>query len=259
MGIVITCANQKGGVGKTTTTACLSYILAKDYKKKVLVIDADPQGNLTQMITGENSLLYREKSILEAIKEGDLKPYIQKSSSEYVLDFIPSNVEFSIFSMFLNKEFGLDETRNYIFKSLIKDIKENYDYIFIDIPPTLSDFTNNALSASDYILIVMQTHTFALEAIDTFIPYLLDIKENFNSKLDLIGILPVLMDNKGSIDQFVLESAKEKHKDVVFDVEIKIRERIKSFATLGIQERDFHDTRALEQYREVVKELIKRV
>ena len=99
MGIVITCANQKGGVGKTTTTACLSYILAKDYKKKVLVIDADPQGNLTQMITGENSLLYREKSILEAIKEGDLKPYIQKSSSEYVLDFIPSNVEFSIFSI----------------------------------------------------------------------------------------------------------------------------------------------------------------
>ena len=161
--------------------------------------------------------------------------------------------------MFLNKEFGLDETRNYIFNSLIKEIKENYDYIFIDIPPTLSDFTNNALSASDYILIVMQTHTFALEAIDTFIPYLLDIKENFNSKLDLIGILPVLMDNKGSIDQFVLESAKEKHKDVVFDVEIKIRERIKSFATLGIQERDFHDTRALEQYREVVKELIKRV
>ena len=125
MGIVITCANQKGGVGKTTTTACLSYILAKDYKKKVLVIDADPQGNLTQMITGENSLLYREKSILEAIKEGDLKPYIQKSSSEYVLDFIPSNVEFSIFSMFLNKEFGLDETRNYIFNSLIKEIKEN--------------------------------------------------------------------------------------------------------------------------------------
>ena len=259
MGIVITCANQKGGVGKTTTTACISYILAKHYKTRSLVIDADPQGNLTQMITGENSLLYREKSILEAIKERDLRPYIQKSNSEYFLDFIPSNVEFSIFSMFLNKEFGLDETRNYIFNSLIKEIKENYDYIFIDIPPTLSDFTNNALSASDYILIVMQTHTFALEAIDTFIPYLLDIKENFNSKLDLIGILPVLMDNKGSIDQFVLESAKEKHKDVVFDVEIKIRERIKSFATLGIQERDYHDTKALEQYREVVKELIKRV
>lgn len=174
----ITIGNFKGGVGKTTVATLLSYIASEKYKKKVLLLDFDPQGNATQIMKRTYPEAVDErKTFIETLKTGKLEESIINLSG--YLSLIPADSSLANLSDIVSKTDILK--KRYILKNVVKKIGKNYDFdfIFIDVPPTInSDFTNNAVYASDYILMVFQTQQSAYESSLSFVNFLRDRKKN---------------------------------------------------------------------------------
>lgn len=253
---VITIANFKGGVGKTTAAAVFTYLLEAQ-GKKVGLIDFDPQANATGIMFKTFDINHNiEVSLFEAIKEEDLSKAIVKATPN--LDIFPSDLDLVGFTAHLY-ELTQDKTKRfYLLKYLLDQIKDAYDYIIIDVPPTISDFTNNAIVASDYVALVMQTHQDSFESSVKFIDYLRELLE-YNPNIDLIGVLPYLVNKKGKVDKEVLEEAKGIFKDRLFNNQIMKRERVKLFSKNGITNEDMHDKKALEMYQNVINEFLERI
>lgn len=252
---VINIANFKGGVGKTTTTTVTAYCLSK-MGYKCLVIDFDPQGNSTEILLPEFN--YELPTIYEALQERNLKRALYPVKDN--LDIITADLDLVGFSLILNREVENKE-RYTVLRDLVQPLKSDYDYIFIDVPPTISEFTNNALTASDYVIIVLQTQGHSFSAAEKFLPYISDIVDNYNDDLNLLGIVPVLHSNLGKVDNYVIEQAKEHFGQALFNSVIHIRQRIKYYAFGGISdnENDRWDIEALSYFEELGKEMIQRI
>lgn len=198
--MIITVANQKGGVGKTTTVVNLTTALAS-IEKKVLVIDMDPQYNSSMSFNAYNSSLsiYRVFS-----NEIDINQAIQNSQ-------IPNLNIISACEDLAASEYELaeDENRNFILKNLIEKIKDQYDYIFIDTPPTLGLLTISSLTASDEILIPVQCEFFALEGLSKLIKTIELVRDNLNNKLNLNGIILTMFDKRNSLSALIEKEARE--------------------------------------------------
>jgi len=253
MGITISFGLQKGGVGKTTTTAITSYLLSK--KNKVLAVDFDSQGNLTSFLTQKNIYDFTNKTVLEAIKEKNPFPYIYKITDN--LHIIPAEDRLATFSRYLYTEYKGNPTQ--LLKETIEPIKEQYDYILIDLPPNLGDQTINGLTASDYSVVLLQSEPFAYDALDRYIETLQLVQERINSNLKLAGILMTMLDSRTTLDLSILEQAKEDYEDIVFESIIKRRSKIKEFVLTGIQDGTRTEQEILLPYMNFVKELRKRV
>ncbi|MEK5394058.1 ParA family protein [Margalitia sp. FSL K6-0131] len=257
MAKVINVANFKGGVGKTTTTVLTSYILAKK-GYKTLVVDLDPQANATDMLLRTADIKKTETTLYEAMKNKDFSQCL--ISIKENLDILPSDLDLVGFPMLLNEIVKDDNyKRAYYVDYLLRALHDMYDFIFIDVPPTISDYTNNAVVASDYVLIVMQTHERSLSAAEKFIPYLQGMIDNYGARIELLGVVPVLMKNDGTIDGYVMELAKDIFQENLFKTTVKIRERIKRFDVNGITEEDHHDAQALKMYEKLVDEMLERI
>ncbi|UOR14157.1 ParA family protein [Halobacillus amylolyticus] len=254
MGATISFGIQKGGVGKTTTTAISSFLLAeKGYK--VLAVDFDSQGNLTGMLTQQNIYDFTDHTVLQAVKEKNPIPYIHKVSDN--LDILPAEDFLSILPRYIYRENKGHPA--ILLRETLEVVKEEYDFIMIDLPPNLGDHTINGLTASDYAIVMLQSEPFCYDALDRYMEFLQGVQDNTNPDLILGGILTTMLDARATIDSSILEQAKDDFEDLVFESVIRRKSRVKEFSIEGIQNRLKADRIALEPYQRFIEELIERV
>ena len=198
--MIITIANQKGGVGKTTTVVNLATALAS-IDKKILVIDMDPQYNSSMSFNAYNinKSIYKVFSSLVDINDAIQKSQIPK------LDVISACEDLAA----AEYELSDDDERNYLLKKYISNIKNTYDYIFIDTPPTLGLLTVSSLVASDEVLIPVQCEFFALEGLSKLIKTIELVKNNLNNYLNLNGIILTMYDKRNSLSALIEREARE--------------------------------------------------
>ncbi len=209
MGKIITIANQKGGVGKTTTAVNLSVSIAQT-DKKVLIVDMDAQGNACTGFGIEKK--DNDKSIYEVLIEGEnIKDVIQKTQYKNV-DIVPVNVHLSGAQVKLLKM----ENRESKLRQAIHSVKDDYDFIFIDCPPSLDMLTVNGLVAADSILIPLQCEFYALEGIAQLIKTIKLIKKGPNKELEIEGVILTMYDNRTNLSNQVMEEAVAYFKDKVY-------------------------------------------
>ena len=261
--IIVTFGNFKGGTGKTTNSTMVAHALAaKGYK--VLLCDQDPQANATSLYLKTKALETDEivafnKTLMAAIQEEDLAQIVTEIKENLYL--LPSFSDFALYPRFLEKKFPDDSiARVQYFSSLIEPLKKDYDFIFIDVPPTISTITDAALYASDFVVVVLQTHERSLQGAEVFTGYLQSLIDDYGANLDIIGILPVLLKNGAAVDLATLESAREIFgEENLFTNMVNNMERLKRFDITGIMNEDMHDRKVHKTYAKIADEFIARV
>ena len=226
MGKIIAIANQKGGVGKTTTTVNLAAALGV-LEKKVLLIDADPQANATSGLGidvdgvefGTYQLIEHSKTAKETI--------IQTSSPN--VDLIPSHIDLVAIEIELVDK----EEREYMMKKAITDLKDSYDYILIDCAPSLGLLTLNALTAADSVIIPIQCEYFALEGLGKLLNTIKSIQKIHNADLDIEGMLLTMYDSRLRLSNQVVEEVRKHFGDMVFDTIIQRNVRLSEAPSYG--------------------------
>ncbi len=224
MAKIISIANQKGGVGKTTTAINLSSSLAAA-EKKTLIIDSDPQSNSSSGLDITN----HSPSIYEVlIGQQRMDEVIVKTFMPY-LDILPSNINL------VGAEIEIVEMpyREGLLKSALQEVKNNYEYIIIDCPPSLGLLTLNALTASDSVLIPVQCEYFALEGLGQLLNTINIVRQHFNKNLQIEGVLLTMFDTRLRLSHQVAEEVKKYFGDKVFNTIIHRNVRISEAPSFG--------------------------
>ncbi|MGC1472636.1 MAG: AAA family ATPase [Psychroserpens sp.] len=252
MGKIIAIANQKGGVGKTTTSVNLAASLGA-LEKKVLLIDADPQANATsglgidveQVEIGTYQLLEHSASAEESIIKTD-SPNV---------DIIPSHIDLVAIEIELVDK----EEREYMLKKAISHLRASYDYILIDCAPSLGLLTLNALTASDAVIIPIQCEYFALEGLGKLLNTVKSVQKIHNAELDIEGMLLTMFDQRLRLSNQVVEEVQKHFSDMVFDTIIQRNVRLGEAPSYGesIIKYDV-SSKGATNYLSLAKEIIKK-
>jgi len=224
--------NFKGGVGKTKIVSMLAYDNAIINQKKTLVVDMDPQGNASQVLARTGGLDGYEKTILDGIAENDFSNCITKIKP--TLDIIPCDTGFRAFVKYVIKNFDTEEEQISVIKNLLDPLKEHYETIYIDVPPTISEYSDNAMAAADYSIIAFQTQEESYEGVGTYIGYQKFMAEKFGIDLQVIAIVACMLKSDSRIDTGILSDAKNEYGTNVLDTIINYQERLKSYSSTGI-------------------------
>lgn len=250
MGRVIAIANQKGGVGKTTTAINLSACLAEK-GQKILAIDMDPQGNMTSGLgLDKNSV---EKTIYDIIiGEAEVEEVLQKNIIDNI-DILPANVDLSAAEIEL---IGIEE-KEYIIRNSVQTVKDNYDYVIIDCPPSLSMLTINAMTTADSVLVPIQCEYYALEGLSQLIHTVELVKERLNPVLEIEGVVFTMYDARTNLSLQVVENVKDNLQQNIYKTIIPRNIRLAEAPSYGmpINQYDPKSTGA-DSYRRLADEVI---
>ena len=250
MSKLIAIFNQKGGVGKTTTNVNLSACLAK-MNKKILVIDIDPQGNTTSGFGIDKNTV--ELSIYDTlINDVDIKDTIIKTDWDN-LDLIPSNVQLAGAEIELTKS----ENRELALRESIKTIKNHYDYIFIDCPPSLGLLTINSLVAADSVLIPIQCEYYALEGVSSLMDTIKLVKRSLNPNLEIEGVVLSMFDGRTNLSIQVVDEVKKYFKGKVYTTIIPRNVRLAEAPSYGVPIINYDEkSKGALAYMELAEEFI---
>lgn len=253
MSRIISIANQKGGVGKTTTAINLAASLA-ECKKKVLIIDMDPQGNTTSGFGIDKDAL--EHSLYDMLTGNcTIQDCIHEKVLFDTLYLIGSNINLSGAEIEL---IGVDR-KEYILKDAITPVRDQYDYIIIDCPPSLSMLTVNALSASDTVLVPIQCEYYALEGLSQLIHTINLVKSRLNDKLEMEGVVFTMYDARTNLSLQVVENVKDNLKQRVYKTIIPRNVRLAEAPSHGLPI-NLYDAKSsgAEAYHLLAEEVINR-
>jgi len=247
MGTIISLLNHKGGVGKTTSTINIGAAMA-ELGKRVLLIDLDPQANLTISLG-----IPRQKiTVYEALRgEGELTPYTHKPG----MDIITSSLDLSGAEMELINEAG----REYILRELIAQVSDDYDYVLIDCPPSLGLLTLNALTSSRYVLIPLQTEFLAVQGLAKIKQVIDKVRMRLNKNLDMCGVIATMYDSRRVLNRDVVDIIHKYFGEKVFKT--YIRDNV-ALAEAPAQRKDIFDynpkSPGASDYLDLTKEIIER-
>jgi len=226
MGKIIAIANQKGGVGKTTTTVNLAAALGV-LEKKVLLIDADPQANATSGLGIDvDAVEFGSYQLLEHTKTAE-ETIIETTSPN--VDLIPAHIDLVAIEIELVDK----DDREYMMKKAVVNLKNKYDYILIDCAPSLGLLTLNALTAADSVIIPIQCEYFALEGLGKLLNTVKSIQKIHNADLDIEGMLLTMYDSRLRLSNQVVEEVRKHFEDMVFDTVIQRNVRLSEAPSYG--------------------------
>ena len=250
MGKIISVANQKGGVGKTTTTINLSTLLAKK-GKKVLLIDADPQGNATSGVGAEKDIELSTYDVL--VGETEIEETLEDTMIEG-LKVCPSNInlagaEVELVSMM---------SREQRLKEKLESVKEEFDYILIDCPPSLGLITLNAFTASDSVLIPVQCEYYALEGLGQLINTINLVKKHLNKGIEVEGALLTMYDARTNLSNQVVKEVKKYFNDKVYKTVIPRNVRLSEAPSYGMPITEYDPrSKGARSYEKFTREFLK--
>lgn len=250
MSKTIAIGNQKGGVGKTTTTVNLGAALA-NLGKKVLIIDSDSQGNATSGLGVERST--QDASLYEVlVNQVKIQDVIVQTSQEN-LEIVPSNIQLAAAEL----ELVNIENRESRMKEAIAPIRHNYDYILIDCPPSLGQLSINAFTASDTILIPVQAEYYALEGLTQLLNTIRLVQKTYNRQFRIEGVLITMLDARTNLGFEVMEEVRKYFHEKVYNTVIPRNIRLSEAPSFGQSVIEYDPkSRGAEMYIELAKEVI---
>lgn len=252
MAKVICITNQKGGVGKTTTSVNLAYFLAKD-RQRVLLVDFDPQGNASSGLGLDKTAL--EASMTEVMLGVMKLPDIIQETSFKNFDLAPTTPQLA------NVEVEMAAMKNkfVVLKKALATVADNYDYIIIDSPPSLSLLTVNGMIAADYLILPVQTEFYALEGVAQLLESMAMVKKAMNPQLKLLGVVATMYDKRTSLSVEVLAEVRKYFKDKVFRTTIPRNVRVAEAPSHGVPVGAYDKfSKGAKAYKEFAREVEER-
>ena len=252
MGRIIAIANQKGGVGKTTTAINLAACIAEK-GKKVLAIDLDPQGNMTSGLGVDKNEV--QNTVYELILD---ECSINESIENTVVDnlkIVPSNVDLAAAEVEL---IGIDD-KEYILKTAVDYIIDDYDFIIIDCPPSLNTLTINAMTTADTVLVPIQCEYYALEGLSQLVHTIDLVEERLNPNLKMEGVVFTMYDVRTNLSNQVVENVKANMQTKIYETMIPRNIRLAEAPSYGLPI-NMYDSKSAgaESYRNLAQEIIDR-
>lgn len=250
MPVRIVFATNKGGVGKSSSTAICAEILA-EAGYKVLAVDLDSQGNLTRILTGKSKYQFRGQTIMEAIQENNAAAYVQEIKEG--LHLIPAEDNLATFSkhIYTTKINNPQAT----LKRTLEPIENHYDFVFIDVSPSLGDTVFNAIVYVDNVIIPVDSGDLGMDALVGFQEFIESAKTEGHTKAEIMGILLTMRDSRSRYERDISDGIRAAYGDLVFQTEIRRRVKLKEMSAGGVN----IVSEAMEDYMALAEEILERV